>query len=76
MASGAGGEIDGTDEVQRVPPQIRAELHDAQGRVVYNWSIASPVEQLQPGQSATFNSAQVDVPRGARTLRLSFASAF
>lgn len=68
--------VNRTDEVQRVPPQIRAELHDAQGRVVYNWSIASPVEQLQPGQSATFNSAQVDVPRGARTLRLAFASTF
>lgn len=65
-----------TDEIQHVPPQIRAELRDAQGRVVYAWSIASPVERLQPGQSATFNSAQVDVPRGARTLRLSFASPF
>ena len=35
-----------TDEVQRVP-QIRAELKDAQGRVVYAWSIAPPVRELQ-----------------------------
>ena len=41
------GEISNqTDEVQRVP-QIRAELKDAQGRVVYAWSIAPPVRELQ-----------------------------
>lgn len=63
-----------TGEVQRVP-QIRAELRDAQGRVVYGWSIAPPVTTLQPGQDATFNSAEVDVPRNARALNLSLGSA-
>jgi hypothetical protein len=60
-----------TDEVQRVP-QIRAELRDAQGRAVYGWSISAPVDELQPQQSATFNSAEVGVPRGATKLNLSF----
>ncbi len=60
-----------TDDVQTVP-QIRAELRDAQDRVVYSWSIAPPVRELQPRQSATFNSAEMDVPRGGRKLRLSF----
>ena len=60
-----------TEEVQRVP-QIRAELRDAQDRVVYSWSIAPPVRELQPRQNATFNSAEMDVPRGGRRLRLSF----
>lgn len=59
-----------TGEVRRVPP-IRAELRDAQGRSVYNWSISAPVAELQPHQSATFNSAEVDVPAGARALNLS-----
>lgn len=63
-----------TDEVQRVP-QIQAVLSDAQGRVVYNWSIAAPVSRLGPGQSATFNSAEVDVPKGARALNLRFGPA-
>lgn len=60
-----------SDKVQRVP-QIRAELRDPQGRAVYNWSISPPVSELQPGQSATFNSAEVDVPKSAKKLRLSF----
>jgi hypothetical protein len=57
--------------VQKVPP-IRAELRDAGGATVYSWSIAAPVSELQPGQSATFNSAEVDVPPSAKRLHLSF----
>lgn len=60
-----------TDEVQRVP-QIRAELKDSQGRVVYDWSIAPPVRELQPRGRITFDSAEMDVPRGGRNLTLSF----
>lgn len=65
--------VNPTDSVQKVP-QIRAELRDAQGRVVYGWAISAPVPMLQPRQSATFNSAEVDVPRGAKALNLSFGS--
>ena len=68
----SGRVVNPTDEVQKVP-QIRAELRDAQGRVVYDWAISPPVPSLQPRQSATFNSAEMDVPRGARDLSLSFA---
>jgi predicted Zn finger-like uncharacterized protein len=60
-----------TDRVQPVP-QIRAELRDAAGRVVYGWPISAPVPELQPKASTTFNSAEVDVPRGARRLSLAF----
>ncbi len=60
-----------TDAVQRVP-QIRAELKDGQGRVVYAWSIAPPVRELQARGRVTFDSAEMDVPRGGRTLSLSF----
>lgn len=60
-----------TDDVQRVP-QIRAELKDGQGRVVYSWSIAPPVRELQPRGRVPFDSAEMDVPRGGRTLSLSF----
>lgn len=64
--------INPTDEAQRVP-DILAELRDAQGRVVYGWTISPPVRTLDPGESAEFNSAEVDVPTGARELILSFA---
>ena len=60
-----------TDSVQRVP-QIRAELKDGQGRVVYAWQIAPPVRELQPRGRVTFDSAEMDVPRGGRQLTLSF----
>lgn len=60
-----------TDQVQRVP-QIQALLRDAQGRVVYDWAISAPVSELQPGQSASFNSAEVDVPRTAHALSVKF----
>lgn len=62
-----------TEEVQRVP-QIRAELRDAAGRIVYAWSISPPVDHLQPRQSATFNSAEIDVPPAARALKLKFVT--
>lgn len=65
--------VNPTDKVQRVP-QIRAELRDEQGRVVYAWSISPPVDFLQPKQSAPFNSAEVDVPRAAKALNLRFGS--
>jgi predicted Zn finger-like uncharacterized protein len=58
-----------TDEVQRVP-QIRAELRDAQNRSVYSWSISAPAAELGPRASATFNSAEVGVPRAAKRLKL------
>lgn len=60
-----------SDTVQKVP-QIRADLRDPQGRIVYSWQISAPVPELQPKQSATFNSAEVDVPAGASALSLSF----
>lgn len=60
-----------TDSVQRVP-QIKAELKDGQGRVVYAWQIAPPVRELQPRGRVTFDSAEMDVPRGGRQLTLSF----
>ncbi|HYI40216.1 MAG TPA: zinc-ribbon domain-containing protein [Allosphingosinicella sp.] len=52
-----------TGSVQRVP-QLRAEVRDSSGKAVYSWSISPPVSELQPGQSAIFNSAEMDVPTG------------
>ena len=59
-----------TDKVQRVP-QIRAELRDSRNLGVYRWAISAPVTELGPRESATFNSAEVGVPRGAKKLHLS-----
>lgn len=59
-----------TDQVQAVP-DIRANLLDAQDRVVFAWTIARPVNRLQPGQSVEFNGAVLDVPKNAKSLDLS-----
>ena len=60
-----------SEQKQRVPP-IKAALVDPQGRTVYSWAISAPVAELGPGGSTNFNSAVMDVPRGARRLRLTF----
>ena len=66
----SGRVINLTDEAQQVPP-IRAELLDAtRQRVVYSWTIAPPATILEPGASASFNSAEVDVPQGGVYLRV------
>lgn len=56
-------------------PDIRAELHDANGHTVYGWTIPAPVRSLAAGGATTFDSAEVDVPRDARSLKLVLASA-
>jgi predicted Zn finger-like uncharacterized protein len=63
--------VNPTDSVQRVP-QIRAEMQDASGRTVYSWAISPPVSELQPHQNATFNSAEVDLPKDAKRVHLDF----
>jgi predicted Zn finger-like uncharacterized protein len=57
---------------QRVP-DIRAELRDAQGRLVYGWTITPERRTLAPGGTIDFNSAKLDVPSSSKRLELSFA---
>ena len=70
----SGRVINSTDRELAVPP-IHAELRDAASkRLVYQWTIAPPARSLAPGAAASFNSAEVDVPRGGESLSLRFAS--
>lgn len=59
-------------ERQRVP-DIRAELRDAHGRLVYGWTITPQQRTLPPGGAVDFNSAKLDVPADSKRLELSFA---
>lgn len=68
----SGQVVNPTDERQRVP-DIRAELRDAQGRLVYSWTIAPQQRWLGPRKAIDFNSAQLDVPRDSKMLELSFS---
>lgn len=60
---------------QRQPvPDIRAELRDAQGRIVYSWTITPEQRVLGPRSAVEFHSAQLDVPGNSKRLDFSFAN--
>jgi predicted Zn finger-like uncharacterized protein len=66
----AGRVINPTDQTHNVPP-IYAELRNHAGKVIYRWTIAPPAPSLGPGASASFNSAEVNVPAGGEDLTIS-----
>jgi hypothetical protein len=61
--------INPTGEEQQVPP-LQAQLKSKSGTVVYSWTIAPPARTLPPGASASFNSAEVNVPPGGDELTI------
>jgi predicted Zn finger-like uncharacterized protein len=62
--------VNPTSKEQDVPP-IQAQLKTHTGQVVYSWTIAPPARSLPPGSSASFNSAEVNVPAGGEELTIS-----
>ncbi|MGY4394942.1 putative Zn finger-like uncharacterized protein [Sphingomonas sp. UYAg733] len=70
----SGKVVNPTDTRQSVP-DIRAELRDSQGRLVYNWTIRPDATVLPPRGSIEFNSAKLDVPVNSKELVLSFSGA-
>ena len=63
----SGRVINPTDQPQDVPP-LKAELRDSGGKLIYSWTISPPARVLPPGASASFNSAEMNVPEGAERL--------
>jgi predicted Zn finger-like uncharacterized protein len=61
--------INPTGKDQSVPP-LTAELRTKAGKVVYRWTIAPPARTLSPGASASFNSAEVNVPPGGEEITI------
>jgi len=71
----SGRVINPTDSEQMVPP-IHAELRDKQTKaVVHRWTIAPPARVLAPRSSASFNSAEIDVPKGGDELTITLGQA-
>ncbi|HVM37825.1 MAG TPA: zinc-ribbon domain-containing protein [Sphingomicrobium sp.] len=69
----SGRVINPTDERQDVPP-IQAQLRSRDGDLVYSWTIAPPARTLPPRASATFNSAEVNVPSGGDELTITLGN--
>ena len=67
------GQVENPSANRQHVPDIRAELRDSQGRLVYSWTITPPQRVLGPSQSLSFNSAKLHVPAASKTLELSFA---
>lgn len=65
--------INPTSREQTVPP-LRAQLRTRTGKVVYSWTIAPPARTLAAGASASFNSAEVNVPPGGDELTITLGS--
>jgi len=61
--------INPTDKDQAVPP-LQAQLRSKTGQIVYSWTISPPARSLPPGASASFNSAEVNVPPGGDELTI------
>ena len=68
----SGRVINPTDQNQRVPP-LQAQLRSLEQKVVYRWTIPPPAPMLAPGGSATFNSAELNIPPTAACLDVSFS---
>jgi predicted Zn finger-like uncharacterized protein len=65
--------INPTGQEQDVPP-LRAQLKSRAGKVVYSWTIAPPAHSLPAGASASFNSAEVNVPPGGDELTITLGA--
>jgi predicted Zn finger-like uncharacterized protein len=69
----SGRVINPTGREQDVPP-LRAQLKTHAGKIVYSWTIAPPARSLASGGSASFNSAEVNVPPGGDELTITLGS--
>ena len=65
--------INPTGKAQDVPP-LQAQLRTKAGQVVYSWTIAPPARSLPAGASASFNSAEVNVPPGGDELTITLGN--
>ncbi|MEH3100258.1 zinc-ribbon domain-containing protein [Sphingomonas adhaesiva] len=66
------GQITNPSPTRQRVPDIRADLRDAQDKIVFSWTITPQQRTLAPNAAIDFNSAQVDVPASSKRLDLSF----
>lgn len=65
----SGRVINPTAREQAVPP-LNAKLTNHAGKLVYSWTIQPPAASLAAGASASFNSAEYNVPPGGEYLTI------
>ncbi|WP_294260089.1 MJ0042-type zinc finger domain-containing protein [uncultured Sphingomonas sp.] len=67
------GKVSNPSSSTQPVPDIRAELRDPQGRIVYSWTITPEMRRLAPNGTVAFSSGKLDVPANSKQLDLSFA---
>ena len=65
----------GAVSVRGCNPRKPKDASDAQGRVVYGWTITPPKRTIEARGKIEFDSAEIDVPKGSKKLNLSFSGA-
>lgn len=74
LVSVSGKVTNPTNRDQDVPP-IQATLRNSTTKkIIHRWTIAPPAKVLAPGSSASFNSAEVDIPSGGDELTIAWSS--
>lgn len=64
----------GGKNVEPVPP-VEVQLRDRQGRLVYSWVTRADKAELKPGEEASINEGQRDIPKSVENISLSFVNA-
>ncbi len=64
----------GGNNVEPVPP-IEVQLRDRQGRLVFSWVTRADKTELKPGEEATINEGQRDIPKSVENISLAFVNA-
>jgi hypothetical protein len=68
------GKVNNPTGVGQRIPDIRVELLDGADDIVYSWRITPENRTLGPKAALDFTGAKLDVPRNAKTVKLSFAN--
>jgi predicted Zn finger-like uncharacterized protein len=68
------GKVNNPTATQQRIPDVRVELLDGDNTVVYSWRITPENRALGPNAALDFTGAKLDVPRNAKSVKLSFAN--
>ena len=69
------GQVHNPTSRRQPAPDIRAELKDAQNRVVFSWTFQLDQRSIAPGGTVDFSSGKLDVPPSSKQVNLSFVAA-
>ena len=67
------GRIENPAKRELPVPVLQARLRDPDGTLLATWTSPAPMAELPAGGAVSFDTAAIDVPRGASTVSIGFA---